>query len=353
MKRTELVQYLAGSTAKLILVDAPAGFGKSTLVAQWRAFPGQSRKFAWVSVDAGDNDAARLWWYIVAALQRACPELRVGDLLRQLGRQGPDLRGSVLPTLVNELAELASPVALVLDDYHLISNRDCHDQLEFVLLHLPPMTQIVLVTGWIRRCRSGGCGRSAICSRSGYPSCASWRRRRPRSCARSLPCNSTATDLADLVERTEGWPAGIYLAALSLRGHPSPSSFIRQFTGDNRFVGDFLAQEVLSRQPSEIRDFLCRTAILDRFTPSLCDAVVGSANATEIIDILERENLFLVALDDDRQWFRYHQLFGQMLLQPAGADRARPRARLAPARQRVAPAVGIGGRGDRSCSGRG
>ena len=122
------------------------------------------------------------------------------------------------------------------------------------------------------------------------------------------------TDLADLVERTEGWPAGIYLAALSLRGHPGPSSFIQQFTGDNRFVGDFLAQEVLSRQPSEIRDFLCRTAILDRFTPSLCDAVVGSANAGEIIDILERENLFLVALDDERQWFRYHQLFGQMLL---------------------------------------
>ena len=108
--------------------------------------------------------------------------------------------------------------------------------------------------------------------------------------------------------------AGLYLAALSLRGHPSPSSFIQQFTGDNRFVGDFLAQEVLSRQPREIRDFLCRTAILDRFTPSLCDAAVGSANATEIISTLERENLFLVALDDDRQWFRYHQLFGQMLL---------------------------------------
>ena len=157
VKRTELVQYLAGSTAKLILVAAPAGFGKSTLVAQWRAFPGQSRKFAWVSVDPGDNDAARLWWYIVGALQRACPEFRVGDLLRQLGRQGPDLRGSVLPTLVNELAELASPVTLVLDDYHMISNRDCHDELEFVLLHLPPMTQIV---------RPGHPGRPAAAART-------------------------------------------------------------------------------------------------------------------------------------------------------------------------------------------
>ena len=146
VERTELVQSLAGSTARLILVDAPAGFGKSTLVAQWRAFPGQSRKFAWVSVDAGDNDAVRLWWYIGWALQRACPELHLGDLLRQLGRPGSDPRRSLLPTLVNKLAEIASPVALVLDDYHMVSNRVCHDQLEFAALHLPPMVQVVLIT---------------------------------------------------------------------------------------------------------------------------------------------------------------------------------------------------------------
>ncbi len=314
VKRTELVQYLAGSTAKLILVDAPAGFGKSTLVAQWRAFPGQGRKFAWVSVDPGDNDAARLWWYIVGALQRACPEFRAGDLLRQLGRQGPDLRGSVLPTLVNELAELASPVTLVLDDYHMISNRDCHDQLEFVLPHLPPMTQVVLVTRVdpplpLGRLRAVGDLLEIRVPELRFVAAEAAALVRAVSAVQL-----DETDRADLVKRTEGWPAGIYLAALSLRGHPSPSSFIQQFTGDNRFVGDFLAQEVLSRQPSEIRDFLCRTAILDRFTPSLCDAVAGSANAREIIDILERENLFLVALDDERQWFRYHQLFGQMLL---------------------------------------
>jgi len=314
VQRTELVQYLAGSTAKLVLVDAPAGFGKSTLVAQWRAFPGQSRKFAWVSVDPGDNDAARLWWYIVGALQRACPELRVGDLLRQLGRQGPDLRRSVLPTLVNELAELASPVTLVLDDYHMISNRDCHDQLEFVLLHLPPMTQVVLVTRVdpplpLGRLRAVGDLLEIRVPELRFVAAEAAALVRAVSAVQL-----DETDLADLVERTEGWPAGIYLAALSLRGHPSPSSFIQQFTGDNRFVGDFLAQEVLSRQPSEIRNFLCRTAIMDRFTPSLCDAVVGSANAREVIDVLERENLFLVALDDERQWFRYHQLFGQMLL---------------------------------------
>jgi LuxR family maltose regulon positive regulatory protein len=312
--RTELVQYLAASTAKLVLVDAPAGFGKSTLAAQWRAFPGQSRKFAWVSVDAGDNDAARLWRYIGWALQRACPELHVGEFLRQLGRPGADLRGSLLPTLVNELAELASPVALVLDDYHLISNRDCHDQLEFVLLHLPPMVQMVLITRVdpplpLGRLRAVGDLLEIRVPELRFVAAEAAALVRAVSAV-----ELDETDLADLVRRTEGWPAGIYLAALSLRGQPSPSSVIRQFTGDNRFVGDFLAQEVLSRQPGEIRDFLCRTAILDRFAPSLCDAVVGSADATEIIDILERENLFLVALDDDRQWFRYHQLFGQMLL---------------------------------------
>ena len=314
VERTELVQYLASSTAKLILVDAPAGFGKSTLVAQWRAFPSQSRKFAWVSVDAGDNDAARLWWYIGWALQRACPELHVGDLLGQLGKRAPDLRGSLLPTLVNELAELTSPVTLVLDDYHMISNRHCHDQLEFVLLHLPRVTQIVLITRVDPPLPLGRLRAVGDLLEIRVPELRFVATEADMLVRAVSAVQLDETNLADLVQRTEGWPAGIYLAALSLRGHPSPSSFIRQFTGDNRFVGDFLVQEVLSRQSSEIRHFLCRTAILDRFTASLCDAVAGSANAAEIIDILERENLFLVALDDGRQWFRYHQLFGQMLL---------------------------------------
>ncbi|MGH7734237.1 MAG: hypothetical protein ACREOE_11200, partial [Gemmatimonadales bacterium] len=121
------------------------------------------------------------------------------------------------------------------------------------------------------------------------------------------------SDLAALVERTEGWPAGLYLAALSLRGHPSPSAFVRQFSGDNRFIADFLAEEVLSRQPANIRQFLARTSILSRFSAPLCDAVVGSANAAEVIGILDRENLFVVPLDEIRQWFRYHSLFAQML----------------------------------------
>ena len=123
----------------------------------------------------------------------------------------------------------------------------------------------------------------------------------------------TEPDLADLVARTEGWPAGVYLAALSLRGHPSPGAFVRQFAGDNRFVVEFLAEEVLSRQPDEIQQFLVRTSILARFCAPLCDAVTGSGGAAGIIEVLERENLFLVPLDDNRQWYRYHHLFAQLL----------------------------------------
>ena len=123
----------------------------------------------------------------------------------------------------------------------------------------------------------------------------------------------SAADLADLVERTEGWPAGLYLAALSLRGHPAPGAFVRQFTGNNRFVVDFLAEEVLGRQPEEIRQFLARTSILERFCAPLCDAVAGSDDAADIIDVLERENLFVVPLDETRGWYRYHHLFAQVL----------------------------------------
>ena len=155
-------------------------------------------------------------------------------------------------------------------------------------------------------------------------------------------------DLAVLLERTEGWPAGLYLAALSLGGDPSPSAFIRQFTGDNRFIVDFLAEEVLSRQPGEVRQFLARTAILGRFCAPLCDAVVGSANAAEIIDVLERENLFLVPLDDNRQWYRYHHLFAQALRSQLARTEPDIGPILARARERLASAVRVDGRGDRS-----
>ena len=313
MERSELTRYLARSAVKLVLVDAPAGFGKTTVVAQWRSSALESRSFAWVSLDRGDDDPARLWWYIVSALQRACPQIGVEALLKELTVQAPEVTGTVLPVLANELAALPAPVVLVLDDYHVIKERSCHEQIEFLLQHLPPSAQIVLITRVdpplpLARLRAAG-EMMEIRARE--------LRFAPEEAAVLVQAVAgvklSEADLTDLIERTEGWPAGVYLAALSLRGHPSPQAFVREFTGDNRFIVDFLADEVLSRQPGVVQQFLARSSILSRFCAPLCDAVTGSANAAEIIETLERENLFLVPLDDNRQWYRYHHLFAQLL----------------------------------------
>ena len=337
--RAELVDCLSGVTAKLLLVDAPAGFGKSTLIAQWRVSPAESRPFAWVALDHGDNDPGRLWWHVACSLQRACPGFGAVNVLAALREHRPDFAGTLLPLLVNELATLPEPVVLVLDDCHVITEHACHDQLAFLLLHLPPAVQLVLITRAdpplpLARLRASG-EMVEVRARE--------LRFTPAQAAELVTTVAgielSETDLAGLVDLTEGWPAGIYLAALSLRGHPSPGAVLRQFSGDSRFVADFLAEEVLGRQPRIVRQFLARTSILGRFCAPLCDAVTGpadetgasaaggasaasaageastadTAGAAGIIDILERQNLFIVPLDDTRQWFRYHHLFAQML----------------------------------------
>jgi LuxR family maltose regulon positive regulatory protein len=313
VERAGLVQHLAGCTTKLVLVEAPAGYGKSSLVAQWRASPAEGRQFAWVSADSRDNNVVRFWWHLVAALQRACPELEARDLLSHLRPQPAGLPESLLAALVNELAALSAPVVVALDDYQLISNLECHEQMAFLLTHLPPTAQIVLITRAdpplpIGRLRTTGDLVEIKMAELRFTATEAGELVRAVS---DVQLNEA--DLGVLLERTEGWPAGVYLAALTLRGQSSPSQFVRQFSGDNRFIVEFLVEEVLSNQPRQIMKFLRRTAILDRFTPSLCDAVLGSANAAGIIDVLERENLFLIALDDDRQWYRYHRLLRQML----------------------------------------
>ncbi len=320
--RAELITRLAGADAKLVLVAAPAGFGKTTLVAQWQLSPAESRPFAWISLDPGDNDPGRLWWHVACALQRACPGFSADDVLALVRGQPPDFAGTLLPLLINELAKLTEPVVLVLDDCHVISEPDCHDQLAFLLLHLPPTIQLVLLTRAepplpLGRARAAGelaeIGAHELRFAPGHAA---------ELVAAVAGLELSPADLAELVDRTEGWPAGIYLAALLLCGRPSPHDVIRQFSGDSRFVEKFLAEEVLGRQQGNVRQFLLRTSILGRFCAPLCDAVTGSADAAEVIDILERENLFVVPLDDTRQWFRYHHLFAEMLRAELG--RAEP-----------------------------
>jgi LuxR family transcriptional regulator, maltose regulon positive regulatory protein len=313
VERQALISVLAGTAAKLVLIEAPAGFGKTTLAAQWRASASDERPFAWVSLDRGDDDPGSLWWYIVHAFQRAFPGFGADEVLRALRAPIPDITGTAIPLLLHELDVLQAQVVLILDDYQLIKEQSCHEQIAFLLLHLPPSAQIALVTRTapplpLARLRASG---EMIEIR--MPEL-----RLEPSEAAALVRNVSGlelagSDLSVLLERTEGWPAGLQLAALSLRNHPSPSAFIRQFTGENRFIVDFLAEEVLSRVPRGIRQFLARTAVLDRFCAPLCDAVTGSGNTADVIDVLERENLFLVPLDDNRQWYRYHHLFAQVL----------------------------------------
>ncbi len=315
VQREDLVGYLAGcSSSRLVLVAAPAGSGKTITAAQWAASMIESRPFAWISLDRGDDDPARLWLHVVSALQRACPQFGGGETLRALHTPMPDIPGIVLPGLVNELAALPAPVVVVLDDYHVIRDHRSHGHVASFLSHLPATVQLVLVTRAdppipLARLRAGGEMAEVRAPELRFTTAQAAALVRTAATV-DLP----ESDVADLVERTEGWPAGIYLAALSLREHSSPTAFVRQFTSGNRYIAEFLAQEVLARQPGQIRQFMTRTAILGRFCAPLCDAVTASANAAEVIDIIERDNLFLVPLDDKRQWYRFHHLFAQVLL---------------------------------------
>jgi LuxR family transcriptional regulator, maltose regulon positive regulatory protein len=313
VERPELIRHLAGVAVKLILVAAPPGFGKTTLVAQWRLSPINHKPIAWVSLDRADNDPGRLWRHLVSSLQLACPAFDGEKVLETLRGQAPDFGEATLPVLVNEMASLPEQVVLVLDDYHLIKEPACHEQMAFLLGHLPRSAQIVIITRAdpplpLARMRAAG-EVAEIRARE--------LRFDPGQAAELIQAVATVEltdrEVADLVERTEGWAAGLYLAALSLRGHSSPGAFVRLFSGENRFIVDYVVEDVLGQQPGDIREFLTRTSILGRFCAPLCQAVTGSGDAAAIIDVLDRENLFVMPLDENRQWFRYYHLFAQVL----------------------------------------
>jgi LuxR family maltose regulon positive regulatory protein len=300
-----------GLGAKLCLVEAPAGFGKTTMLAQWRAAAGPGR-VAWVSLDEGDNDPTRFWVYVVKALGTVEPSVGASSLAA-LGRPSADLYRTVLPGLLNGLSAAGAPLFLVLDDYHLITNPTCHQTLGFLLDHLPVDVHLVLATRAdpplpLARMRARGelaevrvadlqfTNEEALALLNG-----------------SMGLQLRVGDVQRLAERTEGWAAGLYLAGLSLRGRQDPSAFIAAFHGDNRHIADYLGAEVLVRQPDTIRTFLLRTSILERLSGPLCDAVLEAQGSARLLEELERSNLFLVSLDDRRQWYRYHHLFAQLL----------------------------------------
>jgi len=298
------------SGCKLTLISAPAGFGKTTLVSEWLATCGHP--VAWLSLDEGDNDPARFLTYLIAALQTVAPETGK-SVLAILETPQPSPTETILISLLNEITAIVDDFILVLDDYHVIDSKPVDEALTFLLEHLPPQMHLVIATREdpplpLARLRAHSQLTELRAADLRFTSAEA-----AEFLNQVMSLNLSAEDIAALETRTEGWIAGLQLAALSMQGREDSASFIQAFTGSHRFVLDYLAEEVLQRQPEPIRKFLLQTSILDRFCAALCNAVTERQDGKEILDILERSNLFLIPLDDQRQWYRYHRLFADVL----------------------------------------
>ena len=300
-----------GLTYRLILISGPAGFGKTTLLSEWALEAG--RHVAWLSLDQADNEPTRFWMYAVAALQTIREGIGATALAALQSPQPPAME-ALLTSLINDIAASGSdPLVLVLDDVHLITAPPIHDALLFLVDHLPPTMHLVLS------------------ARADPP----WPLARLRAMGDMIEVRTddlrftaaevaaflndvmglglSAADIAALDERTEGWIAGLQMAALSLQGRTDAPALIQSFRGSHRFILDYLVEEVLERQPGDVQEFLYQTAVLDRLTAPLCDAVTGRQDSQAVLIRLERANLFLVPLDDERCWYRYHHLFADLL----------------------------------------
>ncbi|MDP9844902.1 LuxR C-terminal-related transcriptional regulator [Streptosporangium lutulentum] len=301
-----------GAESALTLVSAPAGFGKTTLLVEWlAAAPAEGRSAAWLSLDRRDNDPALFWTYLITALKTAAPGVGADALsLLQSSRSPIE---AVLTTLLNDLHAMPDDVVLVLDDYHVLDARDVQDGMTFLLEYLPPRIHLVIsgrADPALPLARLRGRGELVEIRAADL-------RFTPEEAAAYLNgvmgLVLTARDVAALEGRTEGWIAALQLAALSMRGRDDITAFIAGFAGDDRYIVDYLAEEVLRRLPEPVRHFLLQTSILDRLCGPLCEAVTGQDGGTVKLAGLERGNLFLIPLDDRRRWYRYHQLFADVL----------------------------------------
>jgi LuxR family transcriptional regulator, maltose regulon positive regulatory protein len=346
--RSRLIARLnAGMHRKLTLIAAPAGFGKTTLVSAWLAARTEDRglrteavssslspqpsalsiRVAWLALDEADNDSTRFLTYLVAALQRVAADIGAG-MSGMLQSAQPPPTELILTTLLNDMSTLPDDVVLVLDDYHVIDTTSVDTAITFLLEHLPPNMHLVMTTR-----EEPALPLARLRARDQLTELRDTDLRFSAAEAaeflnRVMALNLSAEAIAALEERTEGWIAGLQLAALSMQGQHDTTSFIHSFTGSSRYIIDYLAEEVLERQPDAVRTFLLRTSILERMCGPLCDAVrnvssdaaplAGSpeSNSSQaMLEKLERSNLFIVPLDNQRRWYRYHQLFADLLRQ--------------------------------------
>jgi len=314
--RLRLAERLDEGLARgLMLVCAPAGYGKTVLLADW-ARHGQPT-VAWLSLDVGDNDPARFWRHCVAALDQGRPGLagRVGPLF---GPPAPSSYEGLVIALINELAaeQDACQALLVLDDYHLIDSETVHTSLGFLLEHRPPGLRLVLASRSdppLALARLRGRGQLAELRAAELRFTADEAAALLRQTAAGPGAALPDTAVAALAARTEGWAAGLQLAALSLLGQPDAAGFVAEFTGSHRYVLDFLTEEVLEHQSERVRTFLLETSVLERLSGPLCDAVTGRPGGQELLEQVERAGLFLMPLDEVRGWWRYHHLFADLL----------------------------------------
>jgi LuxR family transcriptional regulator, maltose regulon positive regulatory protein len=299
-----------GLHGKLTLISAPAGFGKTTVVSEW--VTDCSRPTAWLSLDKGDNDLTRFLTYVVAAVQTIAPNIGE-EVVAVLQSPQPPPTEAILTALLNDIVTFPDDFLLVLDDYHLTDARPIDDALTFLLEHLTPRMHLVITTREdpnlpLARLRA---------RRQLTELRAADLRFTPAEASvflhQVMGLHLSAEDIDALETRTEGWIAGLQLAAISMQSHQDVSGFIRAFAGDNHYIVDYLIEEVLARQPEPVRNFLLQTAILDQMNGSLCDAVTGQQEGKARLEALNRGNFFVITLDDRHHWYRYHHLFAEVL----------------------------------------
>jgi len=319
IRRRLIDQLNQGLHRKLTLISAPAGFGKTTLVSAWIA--DCEKPIAWLSLDEGDNDLTRFLTYFIAALQMIIPKIGAGAL-RMLQSAQPPPTESVLNVLLNDIVAIPDDVILVLDDYHLVDSKVIDQALAFLLEHLPPQMHLFMTTR-----EDPNLPLARLRARDQLTELRATDLRFTNSEAAEflnqvVGLSLSAEDIAALEARTEGWIAGLQLAAISMQEQKDTSNFIRSFTGNHQFVLDYLLEEVLGHQSESIQSFLLRTSILNRLSGSLCDVVldVTSGSSQKTLEYLDHSNLFIIPLDGERHWYRYHHLFRDLLRQRLGHE---------------------------------
>ncbi len=314
VRRPHLLSVLEHAlSGPLTLIAAPPGFGKTTLLSSWvAAQPANSHTLAWVSLEAGDDDPLRFWVVVLMALDKVL-EGQIKPLLAQMRTPQPPPIMHLLPALLQILGAQPKPVILVLDDYHAIETLSIHQAVSFAVEHLPPRVHLVLATRTdpplpLARLRARNQLTEVRADDLRFQEAES-----AHFLTEVMGLHLSAEDVAALEQRTEGWPAGLQLAAISLRSQRDPHAFVAAFSGSHRYVVDYLADEVLARLPEMTQSFLLRTSIVSRLCSPLCDAIADQRDSQSTLIQLEQAQLFLVPLDTDRRWYRYHTLFGDLL----------------------------------------